>query len=92
MPQRYVGHPHGRRQQGLGGVHQVVYENIFLSCCTSFQPSFDRKLIKGLKEYVGHPHGCRQRGLGGAHQVVDENIFCCHIVHQFGLVFKGKSI
>ena len=32
--------PHGRRQRGLGGAHQVVAENIFLSCHTSFGPIF----------------------------------------------------
>ena len=36
--------PHGRRQRGLGGAHQVVAENIFLSCHTSFGPIFLREI------------------------------------------------
>ena len=71
--------PHTRRQRGLGRVHQEFDENIFLSCRTSFRPSFLReinlKLFQVFQRHVGHPHGRCQRGLGGVHRVVDENIF-----------------
>ena len=33
-------HGHGRRRRGLGEVHQEVDENFFLSCYSSFRPSF----------------------------------------------------
>ena len=46
------GHPHGCWQRGLGGVNQVVDENIFLSCLTSFRPSFDGKSIKSDFRYL----------------------------------------
>ena len=56
-----LGHLHGRRQRGLGGVHQVVDGNIFLSCRTSFQPTFwreiDLKRLQAPQGLDGHPHG-----------------------------------
>ena len=80
VPQRHVGHPHGRRQRGLCGVHQVVNENIFCHVVHYFGLVLEGKSFKNDFKYLrdmldsGHPHRPRQRGVGGVHQVVDENI------------------
>ena len=60
VPQGHIGHHGGQRRQGQGGVHHVAYEIIFLSCYTSFQPSFwrgiDCKLFQVSQGHVRH-HG-----------------------------------
>ena len=80
----HVGYHGGRRHQGLEGVHQVVDEIIFLSCYTSFQPSFwrgiDCKWFHVPQGHVGYHGGRRHQGQGGVLQVVYENIFC-NIIH-----------
>ena len=96
VPQGHIGHHGGRQRQGQGGVHHVADEIIFLSCCTSFQPSFwrgiDCKLFQVPQGHVRHHGGRQHQGQGGVHQVVDEIIYY-HFLHPFGLVFfSGKSI
>ena len=79
VPQGHIGHHGGRRRQGQGGVHWVVNEIIFLSCYTSFQPSFwqeiDCKWFQVPQGHIGHHGGRRRQGQGGVHHVAYEIIF-----------------
>ena len=45
--------PSPHRQGGLGGIHQVVYGNIFLLCCTSFWPSLTGNRLKMILSISG---------------------------------------
>ena len=40
-----LGHLHGRRQRGLGGVHQVVWNIFFCHAVHHFSLGFDGKSI-----------------------------------------------
>ena len=54
-PQGQIGHPKGRRQQGLGGVHQVgdlKKKKKNLTDCKSFRPSFWQNSFKYLRELL----------------------------------------
>ena len=77
MSQRHVRHTHGRRQRGLGGVHRVVDENIFVMLYIISTLFLTENQFKMILSSLGT---CwtrrRQRRRGEVHQVVNENIFC----------------
>ena len=79
------GHPKGRRQRGLGGVHYVhmylVKIIFFLSCCTSFWASF--LMGNRIKGVLSTPRD----------NSFDLNeIFFFHVIYHVCLVLDRKSI